>query len=461
MVYRVIRGIAGLILMVNTLCADEAPQNGNVADYETERMTNYGALYETYGDDSYHGKPANAQSFLDALAGTQVVANPRIGWIQQDSEVDRDIDTSTATAVGGLFGLQTMSYRDFNFRLVFYTSQKVGFLMPPDPAKANPDYLTNDGNSYAYIGEVELMYAVDNFFISAGNFIFNSPYADTDDLRMTPNTYQGAVSQLRLDMGLEFQLYFLSRWSGWDSANDTQSLDQYKRMGADPDNPSFGVVGGMGQYNFTDDDNVQLWYYYGDYYASIFYLESDITVDFSKAYSMEFGFQASDWRAQKNSDLQGNYVGAMATANYEFASLQAAFNYGWMDGQNYITDGWGGGPYFSSLDEDDISVVVSTIQGALNENFAGTNIGGLQITPSMTWDFIGFDKLETLFSYGYFDPVKYKGQFNEYDIMVNINPIDSLFFNFVYAKVTSKFTYNMIDYDLGFTRIYARLEYAF
>lgn len=64
-----------------------------------------------------------------------------------------------------------------------------------------------------------------------------------------------------------------------------------------------------------------------------------------------------------NSNVDGNVYGGMLIFHYNNIFLGGAYNTALVDEGKYITNGFGGGPYYTSLDEATISAISEALPG--------------------------------------------------------------------------------------------------
>lgn len=422
--------------------------------------------YLVFGDDqTIIEPPINTHDFFTALYGTEVIGVPRFLYYNQNFEEKESSHgpSNTATAVGGLFGLQTGCWYGLCGRLVFYTSQKIPFLNPSNSAILSDKVFTTSGNSWSYIGEGALQYIDRHVHIEVGNFIFNSPYADTLDKFMAPNTFQGAYARFDYD-NIIVQPFFFSRRAGDLSITSEKSAYEYKKMGANVNDDSFGAPGMEFKYTFfNENDFLDIWYYYGDAYAQMLYAELNHEFIETKHVDVDMGVHYSSFIQNRNSNIQGQYAGAMAELNSNAVHLALGFDYAWVDNQNYISEGYGGGPYYAADNYYDVSVVLMDIRSSLGNAYEGSNVWGSSLVAGLTWTFAGLESLYTQYNFGYFNPSKYDGLYYESDFRMNWYILDNALVTVMYSLITQHIKPKSVPYSYNNSnqRLWFRMQYAF
>lgn len=449
--------------MFDFYLADAAPQSSTAAAYEQrvtqqkkkqdfdEQPSNRLTIQQEMFEKEDIQTPIKSHTFLEALENTKPVIYARIAYENynlKNQEDGRNPDR-TATAIGGLYGFETGAWNDFHVRVVFYTSQKPVYLNPTGTALAN-DFFTDDGSSFTYIGEANLAY--EGKYISAygGNRLIDTPFADSDDIRMVPNTFQGVwLENGTMFENFNFSVFWLSRWAGFDSQGYLdESQDVWKRFAED----SYGSLGGGAEYQVAESLHINGWYYFVEKYANMFYLEGTGNLEFGNGFGMEYGLQGAAFSQYNDSQVEGQVVGLLAMFNYEFLYAGGAYNYSATKNDNFITNGFGGGPYYTSLDEETITHV--------SELAPGSDVNMFRIGGGLDWRFVGLESLTTEYMFARADSTDKAATFIENDVVVTWGVLEGLDADVVCAFVDN-LTDNGDDGELSFNRIVARLTYNF
>jgi hypothetical protein len=353
------------------------------------------------------------------------------------------------TSLGGIFGLKTASLHGFTLRLGAYASQKITALNPDDPQRQNIDLFDADGDSYAYIGEAALTFNRGRFQAKVGRIRIDTPYADSDDIRMSPNSFEGAWGYLDLGGDWQSELYLLTRWAGFDSGEDQNLFKPFVEDG-------YGLAGGSLTYMFNDDNAVSLWYYMVDRESDIVYADWTGQIYLSEAFHMEWGAQGAHIRERAGSGVEGDVVGAMLIADYDVVYLGGAYNYVFQGGGMTVTDGFGGGPYYTSLDEQTI--------GAFSVLAPGEDFGVVRIGLGFDFSSAGIKQLNLEFVHGHFFFTDYSEEVKENDVVLTYDMSDRWYLESVYSNIDFvNIGYTDVDNRelRDFQRLVARLDYRF
>lgn len=87
---------------------------------------------------------------------------------------------------------ETASWNNLSVGVAAYISQRIGFISGNN-VHTTTEIFDEEGKSYAYVGEAYIDYTTDNFTFRIGRQQLDTPFADTDDIRMNPNTFEAAV----------------------------------------------------------------------------------------------------------------------------------------------------------------------------------------------------------------------------------------------------------------------------
>jgi imipenem/basic amino acid-specific outer membrane pore len=384
--------------------------------------------------------PEEADSFDQMFDFADAFGVIRAGYINNDLPGN---DTS-ATAIGGQFGFDTAAYRGVKFHAAAYTSQKFPVLNPGDESLA-ADFFDADGESFTYLAEANIAYEGETFQVTVGRMRLDMPYADSDDLRMAPNTFEGAWAHLDANEHIKVQAYFLSRWAGFDSGEDQ---DRFKVLYEDEEGDAgWGAAGLSASYLFDEENELSLWYYYIDKKSSIAYLEADAHHYFRDDLHLEYGLQGSTIKELSGSDVEGDTLGTFGILHYSGLFGGFAYNHAFVSGENVITDGFGGGPYYTSLDEATI--------GAVSEAAPGEDVDSWRVGVGLEFEPIGIDGLVVELMHGRMASDE-TVSILENDIIVTYDITQRWHFETAYAHYKDHKESNAC-----FERLVMRLDYSF
>lgn len=396
--------------------------------------------------------PKEADNFNGMFDYADTFGKLRLAYIDSAHKISNTPkEEKDATAFGSEFGFNTASFHDFSFHLSAYVSQGISTLNPSRDER-NEDFYDVDGKSFIYIGEASLDYNSEFFQTRLGRVRVDTPYANSDDIRMAPNTFEGAWANIDYTSTLKTQLLYFNKWAGYDSQDEEagESQNEFKNL---VDADSFGMLGASLAYEYAKNSEVSIWYNYIDSMAAITYAEI-VGIYFIDGddFHMDYGLQVSNIAELEDSNVDGNVLGAMAIVHYNGAFLGGAYNIAYSDEGKYVTDGFGGGPYYTSLDEATISAIS---EGAATSGKATTDnkAESFRIGAGYELENIGLDGLVVELVYG--ELYNDLGKIREKDVIITYELDERWYVEAIYTDYRSSCDNNTFD------RTLVRVDYSF
>jgi hypothetical protein len=228
--------------------------------------------------------------------------------------------------LGGSLGVKTDPLKGVSLRAKFYTTNA---LFGKDNEAM---FLSSDNSSYSIIGEAYIQADLSKTTIKAGRQRIETPYADSDDIGMVPNTFEGYTLVNRDIADTTVTLASLDKWSGIDA--DTP--EKFNNMQNSHDAVLMaGIV-----YEGIENTTLQAWHYELDD-ADFNYFEAGYE---TKRFNL--GFQYTD------QDNDNTAFGLLAGVNIGDLVLTTAYNR--VDGT--VSNGFGSGPFFTSGEDHTIEI---------------------------------------------------------------------------------------------------------
>jgi hypothetical protein len=293
---------------------------------------------------------------------TEILGDLRFGFIDAEDDAGESIKGS---AIGGKLGYVSPQWNGLRAGATFYTTQEIS-------DDENGDFFSSQGESYSILGEV---YAQAEFYktiINAGRFELDSHYADTDDLRMIPNTFQGLLLSNTDIFGTTVYLTHLDKWAGVG----TDIPEDFTDMSGDDGVNAVGVV-----FEGVENLALQAWYYDASDTAKLSYLDAVYETDLFSV-GAQYGDQSD--QTQDGSGPDGDVAGVTGSLSFSGFTASAAYN----EVSGTVINGFGGGPFFTSSDDHTIDGVEDQEATAFGLEYAG--IEGLSLA---VWT-VDFDKGE-------------------------------------------------------------------
>lgn len=383
-----------------------------------------------------------------AFAKGELDGQIRFAYISQKNYADDDIsDPSTldnyASSIGGQLKYETAKFNHVSLAASAYISQKIKILSADSNSELNGDFFDAEKGSFAYLGEAYIDYENKHLNIRIGRQKLDTPLNDRDDIRMLPNTFEaimlgyGGIKDTILVAG------YIQRWAGYDSGDD---ISKFKDLPGGVDENTIKGVYLAGVMNESIEDvELQVWYYDMDKTVGVSYIEAVYEKEYKKSgISVETAFQYGNYTEKSSSGIDGDIYGAMLALSYNDVSLFASYNKAESLDAKSITLGFGGGPYFTSMEE----MTVDSI------NDASAYVIGSEV------DFSKMVKgLVFAYAYGKFDGDSGATEYEENDFILSYILNDSIDIEASYASVNDKI--NSGATDTGYDRLLVRANYNF
>jgi outer membrane porin, OprD family len=271
--------------------------------------------------------------------------NLRIGFISAEDDTG---DNTDGAAYGGKLGYISPRWNGLSAGATLYATQELF-------DNENGDFFASDGSSYSILGEAFLQGNFGNTELKAGRFEFDSPYADTDDIRMVPNTFQGALLSNSDISNTTLYLVHLDEWAGVDA----DEPEEFNELNGDD---GITLVGAA--YEGIENLGLQAWYYWGDNFADLLHLEALYETD-NYSIGAQFGSQSDN--TSDDSGPDGHVFGITGSYTIDAFTLAAAYN----KVSDTVINGFGGGPFFTSADDYTIEGVEDQKALALGLEYGG------------------------------------------------------------------------------------------
>jgi hypothetical protein len=140
--------------------------------------------------ESGHSSTSLADAFKQGTASGQI----RLGYIWLDPD-ENGVDSTYDLALGGQLKFETAPLYGASLGAAFYTAHS---LLQPDDENYN-DELSSADDHYDILAEAYINYSIENFNVRAGRQLIDTPFADSDDIRMTPHTFETIFSTYKIN----------------------------------------------------------------------------------------------------------------------------------------------------------------------------------------------------------------------------------------------------------------------
>ncbi len=253
----------------------------------------------------------------------------RLGYVNSDDNTGNKNDT---LAIGGKLGYESKTYQNFRFGGAFYTTNAIGNI---DDAGL---FLASDNTSYSILGEAYVKADIGTTHIKLGRQEMDTPFADTDDIGMIPNTFESLSIRQQATKNTTLVFNHLHRQAGVDAAIP----EKFSKING---NKGVNVIGLL--YEPSKQWNLQAWHYNAKNSTDISYLEAGI----NPIENLSIGMQYS---TQDGGGFNGKVWGLSTEYALSNITLSIAHN---KVSNGQITNGFGGGPFFTSAEDHTIAEV--------------------------------------------------------------------------------------------------------
>jgi len=267
-------------------------------------------------------------------------------------------------------------------------------------------FLDENHRSFLTVSEAYLGWKTDLYTVKIGRQYIETPFADTDDIGMVPNSFEALTASYRLSDEMLAETGYLNRWSGVDA----------------PTRRSFSKLvdnGGVGYIGLQYDDNAELswggWYYRGNTIVNALYAEVTWQQTIQDA-AYDLGLQAAYL------DLKGNGIsrvlGLSLSRTWSDTGIVSTFSFNRTFGVP-ADNLFGGGPYFTNVEHN-----------TLTEAGTDGSVGVLSIESSL--QSIGFKDANFAL---YLHRQLNEGVTGEYDLYFDYALQEDLSLHIVYSQV--------------------------
>lgn len=387
----------------------------------------------------------SASSIDEAFVAGKASGQIRAAYVSQDNEVDTD---TYGTSIGGILKYETAEWNGLKLGVGAYVSQKLHFASGDvDEGKINTDLFDMDGKSYAYVGEAYVDYTMDKLNLKVGRQQLDTPFADTDDIRMHPNTFEAAIATYTGLEGTTLVGGYVTRWAGYDS-EDTISKEKFKKL-ADGSNGAV-VLGAINE--SIENLALQGWYYGADKVADLYYADAVYAIPFSETMGLELSGQFAAFREDEDingakTGVSGKVYGIGAAFNAGALTVGAAYNKGSNKDGKAPPIGFGGGPYMTSMEE-------MTIEGM-------NDVKAYQLSAELDMANAGLEGVTLTALYGNFKSDTDGTKVTETDLIASMELSEAITGDISYAMIDDKNKNFDGGNDAGYDRFLVRLNYNF
>ena len=390
-----------------------------------------------------------ATSFTEALTKGTPSGQIRFGSIWLDPQ-EEGANSTYDLALGGQLKFETAALYGLSLGAAFYTSHSI---IQPDEEDFN-DQLSSPAQYYDLLAEAYINGGWQNFNVRVGRQLIDTPFADGDDVRMTPHTFEAVVAGYKYN---DFSVTggYLSEWQGVDAGyhNDADFADMI------PGSDGTWMLGGS--YS-TDLFESGLWFYSVADVVNVFYADIGVPITLAEDITLTLGLQAAaesdntsaETYAEIGSRVEGNLYGAKAELAIAGITAGIAYNHASVDEGDSLFGGFGGGPFFTNID-----TMVA------NEFAVGQDADSYILSLGYDLGKIGVEGLSVLYTFGHYeggnDPMEStaEAEVDEHDFYVEYQITEAWSVDAVYVISDDKKNGAATEWD--YNRAQVRLNFNF
>lgn len=312
---------------------------------------------QTHLDESFglRGRHRHLETEGDPSAMTHFKFNFRTFYFDREKYDDT---VSEAFAAGGWVGVKTPFFLDrFSFGVTGYTSQKIH----GDPDEDGTTLLEPVQAGYSVLGEAFLdARLVDGLHLYAGRKEFDTPFINTHDNRLTPNTFEAVAIQGTTDPGPDGAT--LKYGVGYFDRIKNRNEDHFISMAVDAGAPvERGVFTGGAVYQ-KDTFSLGAIDYHSPDILNIFYAQTKwelpVTMPLADNATPEVAFQFIDQRSAGDELLTGGAFAAQQVGiKGDLPVGDALFTVGYTlaGGDANLRSPWSGYPGYTNSQVEDFN----------------------------------------------------------------------------------------------------------
>jgi len=304
-------------------------------------------------------------------------------------------------AVGGKLHVESQPANSVSFGASFYTTQGID-------KKYNDgiSFFSSDKHSYSILGEAYIKAELSNTTFKIGRQEIDTPYADTDDIGMIPNTFEAVTLSNSSLKDTTISAFYLKKMSGVDSERP-QKFD------------SIGDVYSVGvSYEGFEDIALSAWYYDAGDLAKMSYIEAGYEKKFADLnFDFDFQYSNQDFDHAGEVDIYGASFGVGRGG----VTLSVAYDKANSSNGQAADNFFGGGPFFINCEHDTMAEV-------------GSNGKALRIGMEFDVGEHGVSGLGVGISY--LDAKGDESDINEIDFVASFQASDDLTFDLIYSDAT-------------------------
>ena len=314
-----------------TSATERIGQDANAAfDWEQIRPSRYLHLWRE------QLIPETRNPFVDDM---QFSLRPRFYYFHRKLDPGSTMETAAA---GGSLSVESGWWRDrIRLGMTGYGSWK----MHGPRSRDGLGLLREGQKDYTSLGEAYLDVKFDQTRFRTGRSRVDLPFINDDDIRMTPNTFEGVgvtssvIPNLKIGMA---HIAGIKRRTG----GNFHSLSEHAGVSG----PDRGVTAVSARYDFGENSFVAFTEQHGWDMTNTLYVEASHLVEIGDDLKLHLGAQFTDQRSVGD-ELLGSFTTHQAGLELalEYLGVLGTLSFVWTDAGGGIVNPWGGTPTYHSM----------------------------------------------------------------------------------------------------------------
>ncbi len=337
------------------------------------------------------------------------------GYIRAGYQLDdpKDEDSMSDFALGGMLHVESNSYEGVSVGATFFTTNSL-FGTHDGGGVA---FFSSDAKGYSILGESYLKANISNTTLILGRQILDTPFADSDDIGMVPNSFEAYTIINKDFLNTTLIASLVKKMSGVDANIAQKFTDINSNNGVQ----TFGLV-----YEGVENLSLQGWFYNMPNLAKYSYLEATYEGSlYSNSYSI-----ATQYALQNHDDLKSvDLFGFALSFTFKDSGITLLSAYDKSSG-GVADNGFGGGPFFVNCEHQTLSEA-----GEDGEVY----MYGLEYDMSEISDGLTLSLVKSELK----DKNSLKGE--EIDILLGLNIKNNLSFDLIYCNIDNDISGDKFD----------------
>jgi imipenem/basic amino acid-specific outer membrane pore len=345
-----------------------------------------------------------AQNFSEIFTKAKTSGEIRLGYVAQDNE---DNTKNKNGAAGGHLAIETASLNGISFGTAFYTTNT---LQSKDIDTLGTSLFNSNDKSYAILGQAYINVSLDKTNLKVGRQQIDTPFIDSDDIRMIPNLFEAYMLSNNDIEDLILTAAHVSKWSGVDAVTP----EKFQKLVESGNGAT--MLGAT--YSGIKESELSAWYYDINDFTKIAYLTASTKLGLSDGATLNLAAQYANFSEYSvngaATNIDGNVWGASAELAFESigTTFSTAYNKSSNKAGKSVSNGFGGGPFSTSMEEN----TIDSLEGAkayvagISFDFSTVGVDGLSLAyakgkfrDSLTTSHVEIDESDYTLEYSYND----------------------------------------------------------